>query len=108
MTIFISYPRINPRIPYQPETLVSARGSGLYESLGLIRDSRVDTWVRYENCHMIISIYQQNQMFFFFCFFFFSFFNKPMLSNPVISDYKLKSGQVSSKIDEITIINAFE
>ena len=30
MTIFISYPRINPRIPYQPENLVSARGPNLY------------------------------------------------------------------------------
>ena len=60
MTIFISYPRINPRIPYQPSTLASALGPS---ALGLIRESRADTGfsgryeVRYENCHMIISIY---------------------------------------------------
>ena len=39
MTIFISY-------------LVSTRESRI--SRGLIRDSRVDTWVRYENCHIVI------------------------------------------------------
>ena len=59
MTIFISYPRINPRIMYhdQPSTLASAIGPS---ALGLIRESRADTgfsgWyeVRYENCHIVI------------------------------------------------------
>ena len=57
MTIFISYlvstreSRISPRLSYQPE---GRRPEGRCESRGLIRDSRVDTWVRYENCHIVI------------------------------------------------------
>ena len=48
MTIFISYlvstreSRISQRLSYQPE------------GRRLIRDSRVDTWVRYENRHIVI------------------------------------------------------
>ena len=55
MTIFILYPCINPRIPYQPSTLASA--------LGLMQESRADTgisgWyeVLSENSDIIISIY---------------------------------------------------
>ena len=52
-------PRINPRLPYQPETPVSAWGP---KARGLIRESRADMgvegWYRvwYENCHIIIPL----------------------------------------------------
>ena len=38
-------PRINPRIPYQPETLVSARGPKARgpKARGLMRESKADT-----------------------------------------------------------------
>ena len=52
MTIFISY-LVSTR-----ECRISPRAEGpradAAESRGLIRDSRVDTWVRYENCHIVI------------------------------------------------------
>ena len=52
MSVYISYPvstrdsHISPRLPYQPETPVSARGPkarGLIRESRAVRESRVDT-----------------------------------------------------------------